>query len=222
MIHVHYFITRKPSVPDAEFHRYWREVHGPIVRRISQLRRYVQSHRVPYPDQKCAYDGAAEVWVDDLAALGEIQRSSAYRDGALADEPNFIDMTRTEWLTTRDHVFIPGPAPADGVKMLFLLKRQPGFTIEQGRRYWLDVHGPIVAALPGLRRYVQCHTVEEAYRYAEPRWDGVAQLWFDSVDALRATVTSPQFTDIAYADTAKFVNMDTIESFVAREYPMIG
>lgn len=34
MLHVLYFITRKPSVSDAEFHRYWQEVHGPIARKI--------------------------------------------------------------------------------------------------------------------------------------------------------------------------------------------
>jgi uncharacterized protein (TIGR02118 family) len=49
MLHIHYFITRKPGIDEAEFHRYWREVHGPIAARIPQLRRYVQSHRVPAP-----------------------------------------------------------------------------------------------------------------------------------------------------------------------------
>ena len=36
MIHVLYFITRKPMLTDAEFHRYWREVHGPIAKNIKQ------------------------------------------------------------------------------------------------------------------------------------------------------------------------------------------
>ena len=49
MIHLLYFITRKPSIPEVEFHRYWRDVHGPIVKRIPQLRRYIQSHRILSP-----------------------------------------------------------------------------------------------------------------------------------------------------------------------------
>ena len=48
MIHTHYFITRKNSLDEAAFHRYWRETHGPLVTRIKQLRMYVQSHRIPY------------------------------------------------------------------------------------------------------------------------------------------------------------------------------
>lgn len=55
MIHVHYFITRKPGMDEAEFHRYWREVHGPIAAMIPQLRRYVQSHRIPAPNSNSPY-----------------------------------------------------------------------------------------------------------------------------------------------------------------------
>ena len=102
------------------------------------------------------------------------------------------------------------------------LKRQPGFSHADGKRYWLDVHGPIVAAVPGLRRYVQSHTIDAAYRYAEPRWDGVAQLWLDDVAAVERMLVDPAFREVAWADTVKFVNMATIESFVGREYPIIA
>ncbi|MGH7963409.1 MAG: EthD family reductase, partial [Candidatus Binatia bacterium] len=68
MLHVLYFITRKPSVNDAEFHRYWREVHGPIAKKIPQLKGYVQSHRFPFAGSNSAYDGAAEVWLENDAA----------------------------------------------------------------------------------------------------------------------------------------------------------
>jgi uncharacterized protein (TIGR02118 family) len=63
VLHVLYFITRKPVLDEAEFHRYWREVHGPIVGKISQLRRYEQSHRIPFAGADSPYDGAAEVWL---------------------------------------------------------------------------------------------------------------------------------------------------------------
>jgi uncharacterized protein (TIGR02118 family) len=222
MLHIFYFITRKPTLTDAAFHQYWLDTHGPIVRKIGELKRYVQLHRVPFPGQNSPYDGAAEVWVEDEAAMASLARSPAYLDGALADEPNFIDMSRTEWLTTEDHVFIDGPPLPTLVKMVFALKRQPGFSHADGKRYWLDVHGPIVAAVPGLRRYVQSHTIDAAYRYAEPRWDGVAQLWLDDVAAVERMLVDPAFREVAWADTVKFVNMATIESFVGREYPIIA
>ncbi|MGE3774171.1 MAG: EthD family reductase [Gammaproteobacteria bacterium] len=221
MLHVFYFITRKKSLDDAAFHRYWKEVHGPIVKKIGALKRYVQLHRVPFPNQNSPYDGAAEVWVENEAALDAIMRDPAYLDGALADEPNFIDMSCTEWLTAEDHVFIDGAPPPTAVKMVFPLKRQRHFSHAEGKRYWLDVHGPIVAAVPGLCRYVQSHTIDAAYRYAEPRWDGVAQLWLDGVAAVEKMLVDPAFKEVAWADTVKFVDMKTIESFVGEEHVVI-
>lgn len=221
MLHVFYFIRRRASLGEAEFHRYWKDVHGPIVKRIAALKRYVQLHRVPFPNQNSPYDGAAEVWLENEAAFGDVLADPAYRDGALADEPNFIDMSCTEWLTTEDHVFIDGAPPPGAVKMVFPLKRQRHYSRVEGQRYWLDVHGPIVAAVPGLRRYVQSHTIDAAYRFAEPRWDGVAQLWLDDVAAVERMLVDPAFKDVAWADTVKFVDMTTIESFVGEEVVVI-
>src|SRR6476620_10806260 len=187
MTHVLYFITRKPDMDEARFHRYWREVHAPIVVKIPQLRRYVQSHRIDttrtnsaYDDNVSTYDGVAEVHLDGLDAFAALLKTREYLEGALADEQNFLDLTRVEWMATTDHVMLDGPTGGKLVKGVWQLKRKPGMSLADFRRYWLDVHGKLGLALPGLRRYVQSHLVDEAYTYAEPRHDGVAQLWFDS------------------------------------------
>ena len=41
-----------------------------------------------------------------------------------------------------------------------LLTRKPGVTMEQFRRHWRDVHGPLAAKLTGLRRYHQNYVVD--------------------------------------------------------------
>jgi hypothetical protein len=38
MFHLLYFITRKPTVAEADFHRYWRKVHGPLRKKIKQIK----------------------------------------------------------------------------------------------------------------------------------------------------------------------------------------
>ena len=129
MIHIHYFITRKPTLGDAEFHRYWRETHGPIAARIQQSKRYVQSHRIPYEGSNSPYDGEAEVLIDGLAALDELRKSREYLDGALADERNFIDLTRVEWMATHDHVIVDGPTGAPLIKGVWQLKRKAGMPL---------------------------------------------------------------------------------------------
>jgi uncharacterized protein (TIGR02118 family) len=86
-----------------EFSRYWREVHGPIGRRIPGLRRLVQSHLVPQPPDMSSpdFDGMAELWFDDMAALDAAKGSPEWR-ASTADEANFIDETRTALFLTQE------------------------------------------------------------------------------------------------------------------------
>ncbi len=167
MIHIHYFIRCKPGMAQQEFHRYWKEVHGPIASKIPQLRAYVQSHKIPFGQEPAdsPFDGVAEAWLDSEQAGQESVQSTEYREGALADESNFIDMSQVLWVRATDHVVLAGaPIKQDTrlVKGIFLLKRKPGMSLADFRQYWKEVHGPIVLKLPGLRRYVQCHALDSS------------------------------------------------------------
>ncbi|HLI78716.1 MAG TPA: EthD family reductase [Candidatus Binataceae bacterium] len=221
MIHIHYFITRKDSLDDAAFHRYWRETHGPLVKPITQLRSHVQSHRIPYAGSNSSYDGEGEVLIDSLATLEEMRRSKEYLEGPLADERNFIDLKRVEWMATRDHVIVDGPTGGSLVKGVYQLKKLDGMSVDEFRKYWIEIHGSLGSKLPGLRRYVQSHLVDEAYSYARPHFDGVAQLWFDSADAMRAAFDSPPGKALG-DDGPKFTDMAALRWFVAQEHVVIA
>jgi len=221
MLHSLYFITRKPSISEAEFHRYWRDVHGPIAKRIRQLRSYIQSHRIPFAGMTSTYDGVAEAWLEDEAAMTALRTSPEYLQGALADEPNFIDMNRVEWMLTNDHVILDGLQSPSQVKLIFQLKRKAGWSLADARKYWLEVHGPIVKKLPGLRRYVQSHLIDAAYTYAEPKWEGVAQLWVDDAAAMQRLLDSKEFKEGAWPDGEKFLDLTIARSFVAEEHRVI-
>ena len=128
--------------------------------------------------------------------MAALRRSPEYIDGALADERKFIDLTRVEWMVTRDHVVLDGPTGGKLVKGVWQLVIKPGMALDEFRKYWLEVHGPMALKLPGIRRYVQSHLIDEAYLYATPRFDGVAQLWFDSLEAFAAAFASPAGKDL--------------------------
>jgi uncharacterized protein (TIGR02118 family) len=181
---------------------------------------HTQSHRIPYDGSISSYDGEAEVLIDSIDALAELRKSPEFIDGALADERNFIDLKRVEWMATRDHVIVDGPTGGSLIKGIYQLKRMAGMSLDEFRKYWIDVHGGLGSKLPGLRRYVQSHLIDEAYMYAEPRYDGVAQLWFDSADAMRAAFESPQGKALA-ADGPKFIDTSALRYFVAQEHIVI-
>jgi uncharacterized protein (TIGR02118 family) len=102
MVKAIYLIRRKPGMSGADFHRYWREVHGPIAARIPGLRRYVQCHAVDSDLGPAAdYDGAAEVWFEDMEALRRAAVSPEYA-AAREDESRFIDLEHTTLVFTEE------------------------------------------------------------------------------------------------------------------------
>jgi uncharacterized protein (TIGR02118 family) len=107
MIKLVYCITKKPGMTDADFFRYWEEVHGPMGARIPGLRRLVQSHRLDVPgDARPAdFDGMAELWFDDMAALLEARQSAEWRSSS-EDEENFIDPSRVSYFVSEEHVIL--------------------------------------------------------------------------------------------------------------------
>lgn len=104
MIKLVYCITKKPGLSDAEFFHYWQHVHGPIGARIPGLRRLVQSHalRVAGDARQRGYDGMAELWFDDYAALLAARQSREWQESS-ADEANFIDHRRVAYFISQEH-----------------------------------------------------------------------------------------------------------------------
>ena len=93
------------------------------------------------------------------------------------------------------------------IKVISVLKRRPDMEVEAFQDYWLNVHGPIAARMPGVRRYVQSHTLLGGYRKRQPAADGIAELWFDDTDALRA-LEGTAALDATLGDHVEFVAPD--------------
>lgn len=110
MVKLIYCISKKPDMTVEEFQRYWRETHAPIAGAIPGLRRYVQSHVVPetYGARTPGFDGAAELWFDDMDAMRAAMTSPEVQ-AALEDEKNFIDHSRVASFITTENVVVGSP-----------------------------------------------------------------------------------------------------------------
>jgi uncharacterized protein (TIGR02118 family) len=82
------------------------------------------------------------------------------------------------------------------VKMVAFFKRKPGMSVEAFQSYWRTTHAGIVLKMPGIRRYVQSHTLLNGYRKGEPAYDGVAEVWFDDTKVMRALAQSPEYAAV--------------------------
>lgn len=87
---------------------------------------------------------------------------------------------------------------------------------EEFHTYWKHTHGPIAARIPGLRRYVQSHAVPRVDGLPEHPYDGVAEVWFDDLEALRAAMGSPE-VNAALEDEKNFIDHSRVALFVCRE-----
>jgi uncharacterized protein (TIGR02118 family) len=106
------------------------------------------------------------------------------------------------------------------IKLLGFLTRKDGMSVDAFQAYWRDVHGPMIAGSPGLRRYIQAHACPEVYDTYPPAFDGAAEAWFDDMDAFDAAVASPSW-QAAIADVANFMQPGSGGRLFATEVPII-
>lgn len=213
------FFKRRPGLAVEDFGRHWRTTHAELVVRQKGLRRYVQNHTLAsgYRRGEPDYDGVAEAWFDDTAAMRDLATSDAYR-AVRADEANFIDAASMGMVITNEVAIVDGPVPAEGAKLIAFLNKRPDVDVDFFQRYWREKHGPLAARIPGLRRYVQCHTRRGIYAAGRtPAFDGIPMTWFDDMDAFRAAGGSPEL-DVTRADEVHFMVTGRLPFVVAAEH----
>ena len=106
------------------------------------------------------------------------------------------------------------------IKLTFVLTRRPELTREAFQAYWFNTHAPLVASVRDvlrIRRYVQLHSLPlevseslRATRGGPEGYDGVAQLWWDSLDDLAATNGDPKAAEagrMLLEDEKKFIDL---------------
>jgi uncharacterized protein (TIGR02118 family) len=111
------------------------------------------------------------------------------------------------------------------VKLIVCAKRKPGMTHEEFDHYWRENHGPLVRSVPEfirhVRKYVQCHIVSNSVPLgASSDYDGVAELWFDSLDELHQAFNEPRYLEIIRTDELKFADIANSVSLVTEEVPI--
>jgi uncharacterized protein (TIGR02118 family) len=228
MLHQFIFAAPKPGMTEAAFQEYWVHRHAvTYAAKIPGIRLYAVDTRIPGGPQPepPLFGGCAEIWLDDAEALVNALRSPELIDGARADEPNWAAFWQTIALNTETVALLDGPPISREtlpVKVMLMLKRKPGMSLTEFRNYSLEVHGPRMKALPGLRRYHQCLTPEPFYAVAETPLDAVHLLWFDDEAAADAALTSPAFETAFTADAPNFLDTRYLHRMVVRENWIIG
>jgi uncharacterized protein (TIGR02118 family) len=121
------------------------------------------------------------------------------------------------------------------IKLTFCVRKLPHMSLADFQRYWLENHGPLVrerAGVLGIRRYVQVHRLDSpvndamrASRQAGDPYDGVAELWWDSVEEFAAAAGTPEGRQAGQellADERKFIDLRRCALWVGEEHEIVS
>lgn len=113
MIKFTILLRRNPALTQDQFVRYHREEHAPLFTSLPEVkqhvRRYVQSHstEVEIPGiPPMTFDGATELWFDDMQGLAGVFYAKEYMEKIRPDEAKFLDLNRCEFLLTTENVVL--------------------------------------------------------------------------------------------------------------------
>lgn len=260
MLRITFLLRKQPNLSHDEFYQYWLEEHGPLVashaHRLGMLR-YVQVHTLRDEAALTAaagmararggmeptYDGVAEVWFENRAALMEASSAPAGRAAAealVADEAKFIDLPNSPlWLCHEFPQVNPTPenlvaTPRSGlVKLYFPLRMQAALPLNEAHEYWYANHGPIIrrqAAGSSILRYLQVHRVRDealdgaltgARGTEVEAYDGHAELWFKRAALTGSTPEQVAAGRRAVADEAHFIDFKRSTMWLAKEHVFV-
>ena len=224
-------LVRQEGMTHEEFVDYWQDSHTPIAREIEGVVRYHQV--LPTDPENAEFDGLAELYFEDLDDLHAALGSPGSRDydptkevatKAREDVDNFLAVEQRprfigEEVVQKDEV----DGDTDGLyKHSAFLVRQDGMTHEEFVDYWQDNHTPIAREIEGVLRYntVLPSDPENA------EFDGVAELYFESLSDLYAALGSEGSRDYdpakgkareAREDVDNFLAIDERPRFIGQE-----
>ena len=184
-------LVRKEGLSHEEFVDYWQTTHTPIAREIEGVVRY---HTVlPTDPDNAEFDGIAELYFETLEELHDALGSPGSRDydpskevaaRAREDVDNFLAIEERPRFIGEEKVWkdeVDGDT--DGLyKHSAFLVRKEGTSHEEFLDHWANEHVPLAREIPGVVRYARVVPTEP--EHAE--FDGIAELYFEDVDALRA------------------------------------
>jgi uncharacterized protein (TIGR02118 family) len=117
------------------------------------------------------------------------------------------------------------------VKLVYVIRRREGLSAEEFRRYWLEIHAPKVINVAKdirARRYVQSHTLDTPLNQAfadsrglSPFYDGITEVWWDSLDELTAAASSPEGATafkMLLEDEQQFIDLTRSTIFMTEEH----
>jgi EthD domain len=106
MLKVFYFFKRRPDISAHEFHRYWREEHGPLFCGTQLAQRYVVRYEQNHTSEANAvingddFDGVSIMWFRTIDDIRGYYADPDFAAVLIPDGDRFIDAAATRRVIT--------------------------------------------------------------------------------------------------------------------------
>jgi uncharacterized protein (TIGR02118 family) len=104
--------------------------------------------------------------------------------------------------------------------MIFGAKRRAGMSREDFAAYWLGPHAEKAKRVPGIKRYVINLAPDLSGSGREMAYDGFAEVWFESEEAMRASGRSEEIK-VVLADEPNLFDIATRFSVIVEEFVQV-
>ncbi len=215
-------LVRKEGMSHGEFVDYWQINHTEIAREIEGVVKYATV--LPVNPEAAEFDGIAELYFDDLDALHDALGSEGSRDydpakgkakEAREDVDNFLAIEERprfigEVVTQKDEV----GGETDGLyKHSAFLVRKEGMSHDEFVDHWQKNHTPIAREIEGVVKYDTILPTDPE----NAEFDGIAELYFDDLNALHDALGSEGSRDYDPAKGKAKEAREDVDNFLAIE-----
>jgi uncharacterized protein (TIGR02118 family) len=111
------------------------------------------------------------------------------------------------------------------IKLSILMVRRPDTTYEAFLHHWATTHAETIAAQPAakryIRRYVQDHLAADGITSGAAAFDGIAEVWFDSMEDAKAFFASDDYRDRIIPDEESFLDRPRCATFYSTAHTVV-
>jgi uncharacterized protein (TIGR02118 family) len=208
-----YLAKRNPATDHAEFRKRWRE-HSQLAsqfaatmgRHFTGVRQCAKVQRADLPAAlQNPYDGVALLSLRSMQDMREVWSDPGTLGTMIPDEPRVFStqvmkfsLFATEW--------VEFDRSEGSFALLSFIRRKAGSDRAAFSARWRDGHAPLLLQVPAADRLVRSYRQNHLFIDPPPGYDfdGVAELWFDSVEDALTLLADPAYRERIDGDLAAF------------------
>jgi hypothetical protein len=169
------------------------------------------------------FDGADELWCDDLETATALFASQSFQSVARA-EAAIVDPTASAAVVGHPLVAWERPPlrPDNAIVAMIMPARRGDLTVDAFRHHWIEIHVPLALQFDEARQHVQ--RIELCPADLHPiaglpaaDFDGIGTLAFDRADDLIAEFSSEHYHSQLQEDERRFTDPDRSRAMLCRQ-----